>query len=88
MTKIKMTKKIQERDYFKSSDLCLISSLCCSGYPIEAIDKSDPSRAVFSIPRNEFLDEILQLYFTHRLKCDPIAFFGFLKEIKTRIYNA
>jgi hypothetical protein len=82
-----MSKVLQEKDYFKSSDICLCAALCCYGYQIEAIDKQNPSKAVFLIKRDEQLDDLIQLYFTHQLKVEPLSFFSFLKEIKTRIYN-
>lgn len=79
-------KQLQEKDFFKTSDICLASALCCYDYQIEGIDKNS-SKAVFLIKRDEQLDELIQLYFTHQLKVDPASFFNFLKEIKTRIYN-
>lgn len=81
-------KTLKETDFFKSSDLCLCSALCCYGYNIEAIDKQNPNKAIFLIKRDEELDNLIQQYFTHQLKTEPLAFFNFLKEIKTRIYNA
>ncbi len=83
------TELLKEKDYYKSSDICLISALCCYGYIVEAIDKNETSeKAIFFIKRNEHLDEVLQLYFTHQLKVEPLSFFGFLRELKTRIYHA
>jgi len=83
-----MTEILQEKDYFKSSDICLCSALCCYGYQIEAVDRQSPSKANFLIKRNERLDELMQLYFTHQLTVEPLSFFNFMKEIKTRIYHA
>ena len=82
-----MTKILQEKDYFKTSDIALCSALCCCGYQVEAIDRQNPSKAIFLIKRDERLDSLIQLYFTHQLKVEPLSFFNFLKEIKTRIYN-
>jgi len=81
------TELLKENDYFKTSDICLASSLCCCGYVVEAIDKNEPSKAIFFFKRNEQLDEVLQLYFTHQLKVEPLSFFSFLRELKTRIYH-
>lgn len=78
---------LQERDYFKTSDISLCSALCCHGYEIEAIDRQNSSKAIFLIQIDDRLDEIIQSYFTHRLTVEPLSFFNFLKEIKTRIYN-
>lgn len=82
-----MTETLQEKDYFKSSDICLSSALSCLGYQIEAIDKQNPSKAVFYIKRDEALDSLIQRYFIHKLRVEPVSFFNALKEIKTRIYN-
>lgn len=82
-----MTKTLQEKDYWKSPDICLCATLCCYGYQIEAIDRQNLSKAVFLIKRDRQLNDLIQLYFTHQLKVEPLGFFNFLKEIKTRIYN-
>jgi hypothetical protein len=82
-----MKKILRENDYFKTTDIALCSALCCYGYQVEALDKQNPSKAVFLIKRDEGLDNLQQLYFTHQLKVDPSVFFAFLKEIKTRLYN-
>lgn len=81
-------KILKETDFYKSSDLAMISTLSCYGYQIEAIDKQNPNKAVFLIKRDEKLDNLIQQYFTHQLQVEPLMFFNFLKEIKTRIYNA
>ena len=83
-----MKKLLQEKNYFKSPDIALCSALCCLGYEIEAINKQNPARAIFSIKKDEQLDELIQLYFTHQLKVEPLSFFNALREIKTRVYNA
>lgn len=82
-----MTKILEEKDYFKTSDIALCASLCCHGYQIEAIDRQNPAKAIFSIERDERLDSLVQSYFTHQLAVEPLSYFNFLKEIKTRIYN-
>lgn len=83
-----MTKLLTEKDYYKTSDICLCSALCCYGYTIEAIERQESSsRASFLIKRDEQLDGLIKLYFTHQLKVEPLSFFNCLKEIKTRIYN-
>lgn len=82
-----MIESLQGKDYLKNSDMALCAALSCLGYQIEAIDKQNPSRAVFFIKRDEQLDGLVQMYFTHQLKVEPVAFFNALKELKTRIYN-
>jgi len=65
----------------------LCSALCCYGYQIEAVDRQNSSKAFFLIKKDERLESLIHLYFTHQLKVEPLSFFNFLKEIKTRIYN-
>jgi len=74
-------------EYYENSDLALVGALCCHGYTVEGIDKSNPQRVVFSVRRDERLDDLLQAYWSHKLLVDPIIFFGVLKELKTRIYQ-
>ena len=84
-----MTKTyLKETDFYNTSDIALCSALCCYQYQIETIDKQNPYKAIFLIRRDDKLDDLIQLYFTHRLKVEPLSFFNFLKEIKTRIYNS
>jgi hypothetical protein len=83
-----MNQLLFEPNYFNSSDFCLCTTLCCYGYQIEAIDKQNPSKAVFVIKRDNRLDGLIQSYFTHQLTVEPLSFFNFIKELKTRIYHS
>lgn len=82
-----MTEILREKDFFSTTDICLSATLRCFGYAIEAIDRTTPSRATFLIKRDGQLDELIQQYFSHYLKVEPVAFFNALKELKTRIYH-
>lgn len=82
-----MTEILSNNDYFKTSDIALGSALCCHGFQVEAIDRRNPAKAIFWIKRDDQLDDLIKLYFSHQLKVEPIGFFNYLKEIKTRIYN-
>lgn len=82
-----MKKTSEENAYFKSSDLALCATLCTHGYNIENIDRQNPKKIVFIIKKDKRLDNLIQKYWTHQLKVEPLSFFNFLKEIKTRIYN-
>jgi hypothetical protein len=79
---------LKETDIYSTSDLPLAAALCCCGYQIEAINKQNPSKAIFLIKRGRQLDDLVNSYFAHQLQVDPLMFFNFLKEIKNRIYNA
>ena len=83
-----MNKKLNNQEnYFQTSDISLCATLCCYGYQLESVDSKNPQRAVFLINKNEQLDNLIQKYWTHQLQVEPMSFFNYLKEIKTRIYN-
>ena len=82
-----MQKILQEKDFYKTSDIALCSALCCYGYQIEGIERNNPSKVIFAIQRDSRLDDLIKQYFTHQLRVEPLGFFNFLKEIKTKIYN-
>ncbi len=75
------------KEYFKSSDISLISAACCYGYRIERMERLSSGKAIFFIEKDEKVDELVQKFFQHKLKVDALSFFNFLKEIKTQIYN-
>ncbi len=78
-----MTKK----EFFESTDISLVSTLYYFGCKIEAIDKSNPSRAIFYIERCKELDQLIQGFWSHSLNVEPLAYFNSLKDIKTRLYS-
>jgi len=80
-------KILEENDFYKTTDLALAGAIYVCGYPLEAMDRHDPSRVVFVFRRNEFLDDVVRLFLTHELKIEPLSYFNALKEIKTRLYN-
>lgn len=80
-------KYLDENEYFQSADLSLVATLASIGYSIEAIDRNNGSRAIFLIPRDKFLDEKVQAFWSHSITVDPLTYFNCLKELKTRLYN-
>lgn len=83
-----MKKYISEDDCFESSDLSLVSTLFYFGVRIEAIDKSEPSRAKFIFSRSKELDALVQGFWSKSLQIEPSAYFSSLREVKTRLYQS
>lgn len=73
-------------DYYQTSDLALATtiSLWC---PVEAIDKTDPHKAIFLFKRDQNLDQIIESYWRGELKVSPAVYFNQLKAIKARLYG-
>lgn len=74
------------KDIYSSSDLSLVTTISL-WYPIEAIDRQNPSKALFLFKRDENLDKLLELYWKRELKVEPQAYFAQLKAIKARLYG-
>lgn len=79
---------LKENDLFGSSDINLHATLRYYGYNTEAIDKVDPGKAIFYIKRDASLDSLIQQYFAHELRVEPLAYSTILKELKTRLYHS
>ncbi len=73
-------------EYLQTPDLSLCAALCCLGYQIEKIER-EGQKAFFSIIKDDKIDEVIGKFWTHQLKVDPLSYFNFLKETKTRIYS-
>ena len=80
--------KPREDDYFESSDISLVTALCCYGYKIETIKKPQFSnKAIFLIKQAKGLDRLIEGFWAHELQVDPLLYFNYLKETKTRLYQ-
>ena len=71
---------------FQTSDLSLVTAISLF-YPIDAIDRSNPNRIVFSFKRENGLDELIQGFWSNDLKVSPLLYFNQLKVVKSRIYG-
>jgi len=83
---IMMNKKLNQDQYFQSSDLALVAYLSLS-FPIESIDRSNPRKAVFCFKKSKELDENIQSYWRGETKVETRAYFDELRRIKARLYE-
>jgi hypothetical protein len=81
-----MIKRLKINDYYSTSDLALATALSL-WFPVEAIDKTNPHKAIFLFKRNEELDQLLEAFWRRELKVEPQAYFNQLKAIKSRLYS-
>jgi hypothetical protein len=81
-----MIKRLKINDYYSTSDLALATALSL-WFPVEAIDKTNPHKAIFLFKRNEELDQLIETYWRRELKVEPQAYFAQLKAIKARLYG-
>ena len=77
----------KKEDYFKSIQTKLIGALNVYGYRVEAMDKSNPKQVLFSIRRDQNLDNIIQAFWSKELRVDALSYHEALKNIQSRIHN-
>lgn len=56
-------------------------------YPLWAIDKSNPQKAVFLFKREEGLDNLIEQFWSNSLEVSALAYFQQLKTLKSRLYE-
>ena len=81
-----MTQNLKLDDYYQTSDLALATAISL-WYPVEAIDKTDPHKAIFLFKRDQSLDQLIESYWRGELKVSPAVYFNQLKAIKARLYG-
>jgi len=82
-----MIKILNENQYFSTFDIALASAITTCGYPLESLDKNDPTKVNFFFKKAEGLDKIVQLFWQRKLPLDALSYFQNLKVIKSRIYS-
>lgn len=73
-------------DYYFTQDLALAAAISL-WYPIESIDRTNPSKAQFLFKRDDKLDKLIEAYWKQELRIEPQAYFNQLKVIKSRLYG-
>ena len=83
---IKMTQQeLDANDYYSTTDLALAAAISLQ-FPIEAVDKTNPHKALFLFKRDEHLDQLIEIFWKKELRVDPLTYFNQLKTIKSRLY--
>ncbi len=77
---------MKNQNQYKTTDLACAAAMALF-VSINAIELSEPRRAVFVFEKNSKFDVLLNKYWQGRLKIEPRAYFDQLKSLKTRIYE-
>lgn len=77
------------KNYFKTKDLTLASTLLLFGFSIDGIDPVDGKKKVFEFyfEETEALKKTISDFWGKRLKVEPREFKNARKELIDRIYN-
>lgn len=77
---------MKTNDYYSTSDLPLVATLAL-WFPIDCIDRSNSSKAVFYFQREAGLETLIESYWKRALQVEPQSYFAQLKIIKSRLYE-
>ncbi|MDO8570000.1 MAG: DUF5659 domain-containing protein [Candidatus Daviesbacteria bacterium] len=78
--------KLKLNDYYSTSDLALATALSLF-YPVDAIDRQNPYKALFLFKKDAGLEQLIESYHKGELKVNPATYFQQLKIIKARLYE-
>lgn len=73
--------------YYSSNDLSLVSFLSLY-FPIEALDRTDPSKTSFLFLRSEELEKLIEAFWKRKVQVNPQDYFNAIKNIKSRLYQS
>jgi hypothetical protein len=79
-------KILKSSDFYSTSDLSLASAISL-WFPLEIVDKSNPSKANFIFKREEGLDKLVESFWRKELQVEPLTYFNQLKLLKSRLYE-
>ena len=75
------------QEYLISSDLHLISTICCFGYKVERCDKSNPNQSLFYVKKDSELDQLMRDYFARKLSVEPLMLASQIKSLKSYLFH-
>ncbi len=73
--------------YYTTTSLSLAALLSLS-FPVDSINKANPSKAEFIFKRTQQLDDLIELFWRQEVKVEPQMYFQSLKILKTRLYSS
>ena len=74
--------------FFTTYDLGATAALICSDYELMAVDKVNPSKALFVFQREDGIEETVDDYWADRLEVKARRYFDSLKAVKNKLYSS
>lgn len=77
-----------DTNFFTTYDLGATAALISSGYELMAVDKQNPSKALFVFRRDNGIEETVDDYWADRLEVKARRYFDSLKAVKNKLYSS
>jgi hypothetical protein len=74
-------------NYNEITDLGLAASLTASGFVIVKLDKSNPRRVVFVFEKSPQLQNVIDQFWSNKLRLPAAALLEHVRQLKSRIYS-
>lgn len=74
--------------FFTTYDLGATAALISSGYELMAVDRTNPSKALFIFRREDGVEETVDDYWADRLEVKARRYFDSLKAVKNKLYSS
>lgn len=81
-----MSNRTNLNDFFETADISLATAISL-WYPLDLIDRTNPSKALFVFKRDSELNKLIESYWKQELRIEPQIYFQALKTIKSRLYG-
>lgn len=72
--------------YFSTTDLALAAAISLY-FPLDLVDKSNPSKCKFLFVREDGLDQLVESFWRGDLLVKPLDYFNAIKLLKSRLYE-
>lgn len=73
-------------EVFETTHLSLAGAICLY-FPLDSIDKSNPSKSKFLFVREDGLDQLVEGFWRGDLLVKPLDYFNAIKLLKSRLYE-
>lgn len=76
-----------KNEMFKTTDLCLATTLLYLGHQFLDIEKIDPKRVAFGFEDSKELRKQIDDFWSYALMIEPMKFYNLLRVVKARIHD-
>ena len=80
-----MSQSINQKKVYSTENLALATAISL-WFPPESIDKTNPRKVRFEFLQSKHLDELVESFWKHEVRVEPLEFFNTLKTLKNQIY--
>jgi len=81
-----MNQSINQNKTYSTENLALATAISL-WFPLESIDRANPRKVRFEFLQSKQLDELIESFWKHEVRVEPLEFFNALKALKSRIYG-